>query len=69
MTALSPQVVGELAASLEGAVRVTTVVISATALALTVLVGSMAALHAEVVSELASGLESAIGVTLEVVST
>lgn len=70
MSALNTQVVGELAASLEGAVRVATIVVSAAALALTfrVLVGSMTALHAEVMSELASGLEGAIRITLEVVS-
>ena len=71
VSTLNTQVMGELAASLEGAVRVATAVIGAVALALTLsmLVGSMAALHAKVVSELASGLEGAIGVTLEVVST
>jgi hypothetical protein len=64
------QVVGKLAASLKGAVRVATVVVGAATLALTLtlLVGSMSALDAEVVSELASSLESAIWVTLEMVS-
>lgn len=69
--ALNTQVVGELAASLEGAVRVTAVIVGAASLTLTltVLVASMAALDAEVVSELASGLEGAIGVALKAVST
>jgi hypothetical protein len=61
--------VSELAASLEGAVGVTTIVISAATLTLlTVLVRSMAALDTKVVSELATGFEGAVRVTLEVVS-
>jgi hypothetical protein len=68
VSALNTQIVGELAAGLEGTVRVATVVTGAAAL-LTVLVRSMTALDAEIMSELASGLEGAIGVALEVVST
>jgi hypothetical protein len=65
MSALHTQVVSKLAASLEGTVRVATVVGSVSGLTLVaVLMGRMAALHTEVVSELAPGFEGAIGITL-----
>lgn len=63
MSALHAQVVSELAASLEGTIRVATVVSSLLSL-MTMLVRSMTTLHTKIVSELASSLESAIGVAL-----
>lgn len=69
MSTLNTQVVGELAAGLEGTVRVTTVVLDAAALVLlTMLMRRMTAFDAEVMSELASRLEGAIGVALDIIS-
>lgn len=62
MATLHTQVVSELAACLERAIRVSTILPSLLAM----LVGSMATFDAEVVSELAAGLESAIRVALEI---
>lgn len=64
MASLHAQVVGKLAASLEGTIGVATVICSL----MSMLVRSMTALDTEIVSELAAGLEGAIGVALEVVS-
>jgi hypothetical protein len=67
MSTLHAQVVSKLTASLEGTVRVATIVASLLSL-VTVFVRCMTTLHAEVMSELASGLECAIWVALEEVS-
>ena len=69
MSALHTQIMSKLAAGLEGAIRVASVVFSTSGLTLiTVLMRRMTALHTKIVGELASRLEGSIRVTLEVVS-
>lgn len=65
MSALHTQIMSQLATSLEGTIRVASVVFRTCALAM---IRRMSALHSEIMGKLASSLEGTIRVTLEVVS-